>query len=492
MENNLIAKQLASSRKEIVYVEAPAGCGKTYTIAQAVSYTESGKQLILTHTNAGVASIRNKLRQLGVSNKLFYVDTIDGFAKRMAASFPTLSQYTEEMEWHDKRDAAIKILGEPFIFKILTKSFTGIYVDEYQDCSDRQHQIILNLCKFIPCRIFGDPLQGIFDFDKKDHAINWEQDITQKIEKLGVLNHPYRWMLAHGKQDLGHWLMSIREQLTEGKPIDLPISNGLVQWLETTPMNKIAKCKGKSGENGTVVAIESREGADHQITKRLRGTYHSIEPIECANLIIFAKSMDELHGYERVAAIVKFAKECLTGSSEVLSVIEPKIIKKSALITTSEVPGAIQIANLLHLVKESDGILEVKNALNGLEKIPSVHIARKELWIETKKAIDLFISDKTDNLLIAAKQTREQTRIIGRHPESRLVSRVLLIKGLEFDHAIVLDADKMTSKELYVAMTRGKRSLTILSKEQTITPKIKKKRPANKTSDEQQQLSFGI
>ncbi len=39
--------------KERCVLEAPAGCGKTHTIAEAVSQLE-GVQLVLTHTHAGV------------------------------------------------------------------------------------------------------------------------------------------------------------------------------------------------------------------------------------------------------------------------------------------------------------------------------------------------------------------------------------------------------------------------------------------------------
>ena len=39
---------------------------------------------------------------------------------------------------------------------------------------------------------------------------------------------------------------------------------------------------------------------------------------------------------------------------------------------------------------------------------------------------------------------------------------MLLVKGLEYDHAVVLDADSLDAKHLYVAMTRGSKSLTII------------------------------
>ena len=55
----------------------------------------------------------------------------------------------------------------------------------------------------------------------------------------------------------------------------------------------------------------------------------------------------------------------------------------------------------------------------------------------------------------AAWSVRQRTRVLGRQVYSRSVSTPLLIKGLEFDHAIVLNANELTNKELYVALTRG-------------------------------------
>ena len=54
----------------------------------------------------------------------------------------------------------------------------------------------------------------------------------------------------------------------------------------------------------------------------------------------------------------------------------------------------------------------------------------------------------------------------------RTLGTTLLLKGLEFDHVIVLDADKLRKKEdLYVALTRAKKSLTILSHSGVIRPR---------------------
>ena len=63
-------------------------------------------------------------------------------------------------------------------------------------------------------------------------------------------------------------------------------------------------------------------------------------------------------------------------------------------------------------------------------------------------------------------------RIAGRPVEHRTVSRTLLVKGLEFEHAVVLNGAEHDVRNLYVAMTRGSKSLTVLSESPTMRPPL--------------------
>jgi hypothetical protein len=55
-------QRLAASQRG--YVESPAGHGKTRLIANAV-VDSAGRELILTHTNAGVKALRKHLGEVG-------------------------------------------------------------------------------------------------------------------------------------------------------------------------------------------------------------------------------------------------------------------------------------------------------------------------------------------------------------------------------------------------------------------------------------------
>ena len=51
------------------------------------------------------------------------------------------------------------------------------------------------------------------------------------------------------------------------------------------------------------------------------------------------------------------------------------------------------------------------------------------------------------------------------------VSRTLLMEGLQFDHAIVLDAGALDTNNLYVALTRASRTLHVLADKSVLSPR---------------------
>ena len=62
----------------------------------------------------------------------------------------------------------------------------------------------------------------------------------------------------------------------------------------------------------------------------------------------------------------------------------------------------------------------------------------------------------------------EQT--VGRPLPRRAVGSTLLLKGLEAEAAVILNADNLDARNLYVAMTRGSKKLTICSKSSVLNP----------------------
>ena len=62
-----------------------------------------------------------------------------------------------------------------------------------------------------------------------------------------------------------------------------------------------------------------------------------------------------------------------------------------------------------------------------------------------------------------AIRAREQNRILGRPLPKRAVASTLLLKGLEADTSVILNASDLDARDLYVAMTRGSKRLVVCS-----------------------------
>jgi hypothetical protein len=72
----------------------------------------------------------------------------------------------------------------------------------------------------------------------------------------------------------------------------------------------------------------------------------------------------------------------------------------------------------------------------------------------------------------AAIQMREQNRLVGRPLPKRAVGSTLLLKGLEAELAVVLNAAELNARNLYVAMTRGSKGLIVCSRNPILKPPL--------------------
>jgi DNA helicase-2/ATP-dependent DNA helicase PcrA len=109
-------------------VTAPAGCGKTHLIAEAITRHAGAKPiLVLTHTNAGVVALRGRLDRAGVPPKAYRLTTIDGWAMRLISTFPARSAHDPALlrlanpgaDYPNIRVAAINLLKAGHVNDVL-------------------------------------------------------------------------------------------------------------------------------------------------------------------------------------------------------------------------------------------------------------------------------------------------------------------------------------------------------------------------------------
>jgi DNA helicase-2/ATP-dependent DNA helicase PcrA len=189
-----------------------------------------------------------------------------------------------------------------------------------------------------------------------------------------------------------------------------------------------------------------------------------MEEMECTDLVKTSKMLDAGSAAECAIAMVEFASLCMTKVKSELSLLVAKLSEGRE--PTVRVGSATEeAASAVIAMSRSEG-LDCPLALTALlrmQELPGVKIFRRELLNEMQKALKSVRDGAFSCMSDAAWAIRDQARHQVRTLDYRLISRALLVKGLEFDHCIVLNADEWNAKELYVAITRGSRSLTVLT-----------------------------
>ncbi len=180
-------------------VTAPAGCGKTHLITDALG-RHSGKKpvLVLTHTNAGVVALRGRLESAGVARSSYRLSTLDGWAIRLLKTFPQraghdpaiLELRNRNRDYPAIRAAVCNLLAGGHINEILEASYDRLLVDEYQDCNLAQHTMVVETAKVLRTCVLGDPMQAIFDF--AGELASWDKHVHVQFPAAGELSTPWR------------------------------------------------------------------------------------------------------------------------------------------------------------------------------------------------------------------------------------------------------------------------------------------------------------
>lgn len=304
-------------------VTAPAGCGKTHLIAEALTRHGGNKPiLVLTHTNAGVVALRGRLDRAGVRSTAYRLSTIDGWAMRLISTFPQRSGHDPDLlklarpatDYPYIRVAAAKLLKADHINDVLKASYARLIVDEYQDCSIRQHAVVAYAAQTLPTCVLGDPMQAIFGFGVDDLA-TWDEQVRGYFPLAGELATPWRWINA-GAEPLGRWLLEVRGNLLRGEPVDLRTAPKGVTWVQLDGTKdherrlEAARVRPPVGD-GRVLIIGDSTSPDSQrrFASQTPGAV-AVEAVDLKDLVAFAKGL-ELDSPSALQELTEFAQRVM-------------------------------------------------------------------------------------------------------------------------------------------------------------------------------------
>ena len=455
-------------------VAAPAGCGKTHLIATSLMRHNDAKPvLILTHTNAGVAALRARLQNMGVPRKAYRITTIDGWAMRLIGTFPqrsghvanTLALKNPGRDYPAIRQGAQNIFNGNHLRDVLQATYARLIVDEYQDCIQEQHAMVSKIAEVLPTCVLGDDMQAIFGWGN-NVLVNWQTDVQTRFPAIGQLDTPWRWKNV-GTEDFGKWLLWVREALRAGTPIDLRQAPTEVQWIQIANENDIPNLTRASNvkppnEGGSVLIVcdSTRPQRHRQIAGRAHGAV-VVENADLTDFIRFSENFD-FRSDDAVDNIIDFAGNTLTGvgatqlkqrvrSIQAGTARIPPTDAEAAAISFKNAPSSSSAVTLLVEINKQQGVSSLRPAL-------------------LRTCIQAFNAcPNEDDFYEMAVKAREQSRVLGRALPRRAVGSTLLLKGLEADVAVIIDADQLSARDLYVAMTRGSRQLLICSDNPVLT-----------------------
>jgi DNA helicase-2/ATP-dependent DNA helicase PcrA len=456
-------------------VTAPAGCGKTQLIADSlIRHADRKPILILTHTNAGVSVLRSRLERAGIPSRSYRLATLDGWALRTLNTFPARSGIDiSHLALNDPRSdypaikqAAAELFEGKHLDDIIDASYSRVIVDEYQDCGHEQHRMVSHLSTVIPTVVLGDPMQEIFSW-QGPHP-HWDHDVCSIFSSAGELTKPWRWIRA-GAQALGEWLLDARATLVAGGRIDLRTAPSEVEWVELdgsddeTRQRKACNVRPPNPDGKVLImAAGINRALQRRVAKQTPGAV-TVEAVDLTDAITFAGNLD-LDQPGDLDTVLEFASEVTTnvdkgGLRSRIAIIERGSSRKDAT--------AVELAALEY---KSNGSAEnLVRLFLALENNQGARTFRPEILGACVQALRSCTPGTPDAFLNAAVRIREQSRMIGRRVPRRAVGSPLLLKGLEADVAVILDAEQFdnnkarNTKNLYVALTRGSRKLIVCS-----------------------------
>jgi hypothetical protein len=422
---------------------------------------------VLTHTNAGVAALRQRLERAGIKPDRFRVSTIDGWMMRLISTFPARSGHDPDIlrltqprqDYPAIRTAALGLLTAGHVVDVIRASYAHLIVDEYQDCTIAQHQIICALSASLPTCVLGDPMQAIFGF--AEPLANWAGHTCVHFAPSGELGTPWRWRNA-GTEPLGRWLLDARARLMAGQPVDLRTAPPEVTWVQLRHANdherRLAAARTESPIRGGRVLIigESANPDSHwRLASQIPGAT-TVEAVDLRHLVSFgdAFSADAPNALEQ---LLQFAQSVMTNASA------QEISRRIASLRAgrARTPATEAEMRALAFVEEPT-LARAVTVLSALREQTGARVHRPAVLYGALKAMRTAAVSGVP-LAQATRDVREENRHVGRPLPGRAVGSTLLLKGLEAEVAVVLNADALDAANLYVALTRGSMRLVVCS-----------------------------
>jgi DNA helicase-2/ATP-dependent DNA helicase PcrA len=363
--------------------------------------------------------------------------------------------------------AAAELAKAGHIDDILAASFSHQIVDEYQDCSQYQHALVYYSSRRLPTCVLGDPMQAVFGFSGP--LPDWDTHVCKYFPSAGELTTPWRWKNA-GTEPFGRWLLDVRKTLKDGRAVDLTGAPPEVRWVHLDGTEdhqrrlRAGQAKAPGGRGGVLIMGDSKNPrGQRQFASQTPGAV-TVESVDLKDFIQFALKF-RLDAPDALRQLLGFAESVMTnvGAADLQKRVATLMAGRERKEATDAERSAVAFERE-RTFKSAVGLLVEAG------KQPGARQHRPTVMSACIQALNGADQDNPASLHEAAVRAREQNRLRGRPLPARGVGSTLTLKGLEADVAVILDVTEMDANHLYVAMTRGSKSLVVCSATPQLRP----------------------
>ena len=492
------------SDSQLVVIEAPGGCGKTYQGAEYARDTAStlkrGKLLILTHTHAACSVFDSRTR--GVGSKLD-IKTIDSLIAQITGAYHDgLGLPKDASAWARQNDdgydhlavkAAAFLKRYPAIAHALACRHPVIICDEHQDSTGERHAVIMALhAQGAKLRVFADPMQTIFrptTYIGGCPPLDWAE-LAAQAQRFEQLDTPHRWI--HGCRELGRWILAARDSLKEeGGRVNLRA--GLPRSVSVVRADNAAHGYGQY-----LPAPQDRRPIDqfvnaspslliltryNRMTTSLRPAFNRRIPLwEGHNRSALEKFVDKLTAHsgnkDAVAAVLTefIQATCIGFTRTGYTANFTSDVADDCARTRRNKPAKIQeLARLVVTEPDHRGAAKV---LARIAELRGTDADFQDIQLDAAK--EFYEASRLHDFDTAATGFAEinHRRTYSRpHPPPQAISTIHKSKGLEYDNVLILPCDATTFPDdrvsrclLYVAMSRAMKRLMLVVPRTDVSP----------------------
>lgn len=263
--------------------------------------------------------------------------------------------------------------------------------------------------------------------------------------------------------------MDVRPQLVDAQTFDFNDHQvpGLQFVSGTGPTAVAAIAHSYRDFDEAVVLLDKWPDDVAAHASRLGGIYSVMEDVSGNFMRAQLQTLPDQGDYHLASWFASFAKECVVGLAGLDAPILGRL-QRNQSITHYSRAGIEHVLTAVDQLRLNPTYGQVVATAQVIREDERLRIYRWEAWNDTREAIAMTAENSepaVDNLA----RRRDRLRRTGRARHNRIASRTLLIKGLEYDHVVIADLNKLRDpRNLYVALSRARKSVIVVGRSSRI------------------------